>query len=892
MLYPFVVIQTLYNNSAIVLDLSESLEFDALRITAFIIVLIAGLCAFLFSHAFLRLLIGDGSKLRIIICFAIAIVIFVGINMVTRQHYVSSLVLAVAYFVVVYMLRLYSSLKRLGFATFTYLFVTTFFFSLNSAFAIYYFSRIEKIESQFRFARNFLIDRDYFAEYLLRELSTQISRDAFIQHRLNTPFLSKDAIRQKIRQVFLSNYFNKYDVSIYIFSGANDQSDNRSDITLLNLLTQYDKDAYRTDYKGVFYVSSPAADVTQKYLVVVPILKSNVPSSHIVVELSLKKVIPENVYPELLVDNRFLQFYRSREVSYGVYVDDRLSYSSGSFNYDGLFDRSWFGDPQLHTRGISQDGFDHIGQEDENGRIAIVSARSIPYDNAIANFSFLLVLGLITILVFIVIQGIRNYWSGDPLYFSARIQLFFNLAFFLPLITVSIMTLWLTTRSSQDQINEEYLNKTKKFSEQIAGELTQQGVSSLEETRSLENKLTDLAQLANLDANIYTAKGILWATSQPQIFESSLLSTHVNPVAFRKIMDGQTLFIVDEQAGKLRYHTAYAAIKAPATGSLLGVLGIPFFQSSYSLERVQVNLLSNILNIFAAIFILLVVLSYVVTRWLTFPLRFITQSLRRTSLTRVNQPLVWKSDDEIGLMVKEYNQMLFKLSESKAELEQTQRERAWRDIAQQVAHEIKNPLTPMKLTLQQLERNIQGGNSGPEKTQKAVSSLLIQVNTLDEIASSFSSFAKMPEPVMKPLELVSLLKRITDLHGHSGQIGITIAAREIFVNGDEQLLGRTFSNIILNAFQATIPGEAVVVDIMVKEESNRVTILFRDYGKGMEPHVADRIFLPHFTTKKSGSGLGLAIAKQGIEHMKGQIGFETKPGKGTTFFISLPVFKN
>src|SRR5690606_19350396 len=114
--------------------------------------------------------------------------------------------------------------------------------------------------------------------------------------------------------------------------------------------------------------------------------------------------------------------------------------------------------------------------------------------------------------------------------------------------------------------------------------------------------------------------------------------------------------------------------------------------------------------------------------------------------------------------------MLFKLSESKAELEQTQRERAWREIAQQVAHEIKNPLTPMKLTLQQLERIMQSGNNFTDRLQKAIPSLLSQVNTLDEIASSFSSFAKMPEPVMKPLELIALLKRIIDLHSHSGQL--------------------------------------------------------------------------------------------------------------------------
>jgi nitrogen fixation/metabolism regulation signal transduction histidine kinase len=834
-------------------------------------------------------LIGDGNRVRILGSFSVAAVAFAIVNGYTGQIYISSLITAVVYLFVVYFLKLYSSLRKLSFATFTYLFVAIVLFSANSAFAVYYFGKEEKIETQFRFARNFLIDRDYFAEYLLRELSNQIANDAFIQYRVNTPFLSKDAVRQKIRQVFLSNYFNKYDVSIYIFTGNNDEIENRSNVTLLQLLAQYDKDAYRTDYKGVFYVSSPTADVTQKYLVVVPILKSAIVTSHIVVELSLKKVIPETVYPELLVDNRFLQFYRSQEISYGVYVDNDLSYSSGSFNYEASLDTTWFGDPALHTSGISHDGFDHIGQEDENGRIAIVSSRSKPFFYALANFSFLLVFGLITILVFIFIQGIRNYWRGDPLYFSARIQLLFNLAFFLPLIIVSIMTLQVTSRSSQNQINEEYLNKTRKFSEQIASEISKRGAWSLEEAGDLDNVLTDLSQLANLDANLYSARGILSSTSQRQIFESNLFSTYIKSRALRKVNSGMSLFIEAESTGQLEYHTAYAAVKSPATGSLLGILAIPFFQSSYSLEKVQVEILANILNIFSIIFIALVALSYIVTRWLTFPLRFITQSLRRTSLTRVNQPLVWKSEDEIGMMVKEYNQMLFKLSESKAELEQTQRERAWREIAQQVAHEIKNPLTPMKLTLQQMERNLDAGTLQPERTQKAVSSLLTQVNTLDEIASSFSTFAKMPEPVMKPLELTSLLKRITDLHGHEGSISLVIPSREIFVEGDDQLLGRTFSNLILNGFQATIPGEPLRMEITAREVGEKVIIQFRDFGKGMEPDVAERVFLPHFTTKKSGSGLGLAIAKQGIEQMKGQIWFETSVGNGTTFYIELPI---
>ncbi|HYF67005.1 MAG TPA: HAMP domain-containing sensor histidine kinase [Ohtaekwangia sp.] len=891
MLFPFVVIQTLYNNSTIVLDLSESLQFDDLRLVATAIILIAGLCCFFFAHTFIRLLIGDENKKRVSFSLLVAIVLFASLNHLSDQQYYSSLLFGLLYIVVVSLLKLYNSLKRLSFTTFTYLFVTILSISANGSFAIYQFSRDEKIDNQFRFARNFLIERDYFAEYLLRELSSKISNDAFIQTRVNTPFLSKDAVRQKIRQVFLSNYFNKYDVDIYIFNAAGDHISARSDINLSSLLDLYNKDSYRTAYEGIYYVSSPAADVTQKYLVVVPLLKSNVAAGHIVIELSLKKVIPENVYPELLVDNRFLQFYRSQEISYGVYVDNKLSYSSGSFNYEGLFNKAWFGNPALHTEGISRSGYDHIADEDELGKIAVVSSRVKSFTHILSNFSFFLVLGLVAILVFIFFHAMLNYWSGSKLYFSARIQLFLNLAFFLPLVIVSIMTLQVTTRSSLNQINDEYLSKTKKFSEQIATVLNNRNGLTLDRRVNFENRLTNLAQLGNLDANVYRPSGLLTATSQPLIFETNLFSNYINASALQKIRNGENLFIEDEYAGNLHYYTAYAAIKAPTTGELIGILGIPFFQSLYALEKVQINILANILNIFSLIFIALVVLSYVVTKWLTFPLTFITQSLRRTSLTKINQPLVWKTDDEIGLMVKEYNQMLFKLSESKVELEQTQRERAWREIAQQVAHEIKNPLTPMKLTLQQLERIIQSGNNVTDKMQKAIPSLLSQVNTLDEIASSFSSFAKMPEPVMKPLELIALLKRIIDLHSHSGQLLFESTVKVANIQGDDQLLGRTFSNIILNAFQAAVPGEAALVHIKVEERNDKAFIQFKDNGRGIEPDVAENIFIPHFTTKKSGSGLGLAIAKQGIEQMKGNIWFETTIGKGTTFFITFPLIK-
>lgn len=890
-LFPFIVVQTLYNNSSIVLDISQSLRFDLLRLFAMIAVLISGICSFLFAHTFIRLLIADGATLRVLVSFSIAALLFAVVNALVGQPYESSLVLGSGYFLLIYFLKLYTSLRHLSFGTFVYLFVSIFFLSANGAYAIQYFEHKEKIENQFRFASNFLIDRDNFGEYLLRETAEKISKDAFSQLRIATPFLSRDAVRQKIRQVFLPSYFNKYDVEIYIFNAAGQPLDNRTNATFSDIIGTYDDDSFRTDYESVYFINSPSNDVTQKYLVKIAMNRLNAVAGYIVLELSLKKIIPESVYPELLVDNRFKEFYRAQDISYAVYTDTTLLFSSGDFNYEQAFSPQWLGIPELHTVGIKEGGYDHIAQEDQNDRVAVVSSPLTPSIYMLANFSFWLVLGLAIIVVQLLFLGIQNYWQGEKLFFSARIQLLLNVAFFLPLIIVSVTTLNLTNVSSQIQLNNEYLNRAESFGTQLSGYLNNYFSEENEDIENFENRLTDLANLTNLDANVYKLSGEILASSQPLIFENSLVSGYVNPKAREEILNGKNLVIQTETVGTLEYFVSYAALKTPRTGKLIGILGIPFFQSGYSLEKVQINILANILSIFALIFIGLVILSYFVSQWLTFPLKFITQSLRKTSLVKTNQPLIWNADDEIGLMVKEYNQMLFKLSESKAELEQTQRERAWREIAQQVAHEIKNPLTPMKLTLQQLERQIKSEVNTAEKTEKAVASLLTQVETLNEIASSFSSFAKMPEPVMQPLELVSLLKRIVDLHIHGGDLILTPSEKEAIVLGDEQLLGRTFSNIILNAFQSAIPGKPIQVKItLIKEELNYV-IAFQDNGKGIQPHEGDRIFSPYFTTKHSGSGLGLAISKQAIEQMKGRIWFETEVGKGATFYISLPVLR-
>ena len=885
-LFPIVVVQTLYNNSTVDLDITEVTALTSLRITAFLCVILAGVCAFLFSHVFIRLLESIKDRRKILLASLVACSVFVLINEISGQSYKSTLLAVIAYAGIVLWRRLDKSLKRLSFNTFAYLFIAIFFLAVNGAYSIQFFSHRKKIETQFRFANTFLIDRDYFGEFLLHELSTKVQSDVFIQTRIVSPFLGKEAIRQKIRQVLLPSYFNKYDVQIFIFNALGDPLDNRTQ-TFSDFISAYEGDAYKTEYEGIRFVNNPASDITQKYLIISPIRRLSHNSGYVVIELSLKKVIPENVYPELLVDYRFQDFYKTRDLSYALLVGKELSFSSGDFNYESRFGMHWLGNTSLYTTGISANGFDHIAVEDETGRIAIVSSKIIPFIQKLGNFSLLLVLGLFTILILIFVFGVYQYFKGSRLFFSARIQLYLNLAFFIPLIIVSVSTLSLTSRSSQEQLNEEYINKSRLFAEQMTNYLKEDTLTQNIGTSLLTNRLTELSKLSNLDANVFSAQGRLIGTSQPLIFENALISEYINPRAFSKVIHGETLFIESENVEKLDYYVSYAVLKSSQTGNVLGILGIPFFQSANLLSKIQSVVLINILNIFAFIFIILLLLSYVVAERLTFPLRFITNSLRRTSLNN-NTPLTWAAQDEIGMMVKEYNSMLFKLAESKSELEHTQREKAWREIAQQVAHEIKNPLTPMKLTLQQLERTVQSGNATAEKTQKAIETLLSQIDTLNDIASSFSGFAKMPEPVIQRVDLVLILKHAVDLHSTTGQIVFKSPFKDAPVMGDAQLLSRTFSNLILNGLQAVKPGSVGNIFISLERAGVDFRVSVTDNGRGISPENQERVFLPHFSTKKSGSGLGLAIAKQAIEQMKGKIWFHTEIDRGTTFHVQLP----
>jgi nitrogen fixation/metabolism regulation signal transduction histidine kinase len=284
-------------------------------------------------------------------------------------------------------------------------------------------------------------------------------------------------------------------------------------------------------------------------------------------------------------------------------------------------------------------------------------------------------------------------------------------------------------------------------------------------------------------------------------------------------------------------------------------------------------------------------LAVFLSRSITNSLTLIADSIRSVQFGKTNSPIQWKNDDEIGWLVKQYNAMLAELEKSAGLLAKSEREGAWREMAKQVAHEIKNPLTPMKLSIQHLQRAIKDNSPDIKELTERISHRLIeQIDTLSNIATAFSDFAKMPQGELVKIEAAPILVSTVELFNELENLEIHIhhLVPDSFVKGDKEQLMRVFTNIIKNASQSIPEQQQGIIDIDMLESEEDYVISIKDNGIGIAEEKRSHIFEPNFTTKSSGTGLGLAISKNIVERMGGKIWFETEVGQYSIFYIRLP----
>lgn len=888
LLFPFLYFETIAHNSTITLDLTRSLTFDLVRWVTYTGILFGLASSFLFCHVFIRsafLWLGRQRIGMFVLSALLAAGIFWVYAALLDRSYGITLILGVTLFTVFYFTGWYRYLARFSFLTFIYLIVFIVFISVQSALTVRNLATELNQESMHRFGSNFLVDHDVLGEYLLNEASVKISEDPFIQTRLTNPLLGKSSIRQKIRLYYLNSYFDRYQVEIHLFNSSGDPVDTQTSSSFASFILQYQQQAGQTGYRGIYFVDQLEAETTKGYVVVVPIYRSGRNVGYAAIVLTLKKVIPRNVYPQLLVDNRFAQDFNAREFSFAIFQRDSLISSSGDYDYQRHFPAPTSGEQVREESGIQ-----HIIVDGDNERKAVISSPTYPWKNVVANFAFWVLVGVILIFLWLLIMSYYYYRKERKLNYATRIQIYVYLAFIIPLLAVSITTINWTSQSALLQLENDFGKKTRILAEGISSPLVSYLADSTD-LSSFENDFSSACKFADVDASVYSPAGKLIATSQPLIFDNQILTKWINPNALLRARESTVSFTLEEHVGTLAYNSSYASLRSPQTGELIGILSVPFFDSANSLEVGRIAIFSNVVIIFVAILLFFTLLSFFATRWLTFPLQLITRSFSKMSLKEENRLLDWKTDDEIGLMIREYNRMVQNLNRNKIELARSQKESAWREMAQQVAHEIKNPLTPMKLTVQQLELTLRSGELSREKTTKAIETLLAQLEILNEIASSFSNFAKMPAPILHPLDVGEQVRKVEQLYQNHplGSVRWLGERNSYIIRGDDQLLNRILSNLVLNGLQSGREGQQINVTLKTELVNSQVRIQVKDDGMGMEESVKERIFVPNFTTKKWGTGLGLAIVKQGVEQMGGTIQLSSQPGAGTTFLLEFPV---
>ena len=394
------------------------------------------------------------------------------------------------------------------------------------------------------------------------------------------------------------------------------------------------------------------------------------------------------------------------------------------------------------------------------------------------------------------------------------------------------------------------------------------------------------------DINVYGVNGKLLATTTPELLDMHLQSSRMNAEAFHSMQGEKLLYhIQNERMGDAVYQSSYMAIQ-DYYGHTLAYLNIPFFSSQPDLKSEILNYILTYINFILLISFIFLAIVLFITRRITDPLVRLQDKMSQVDITKTNEKLEWKSNDEIGQLIDQYNQLVVELEKSAVELRRTAAESAWRGVARQVAHEIKNSLTPMRLSVQLLQRaSEQQGGEMDERIQRTSRTLLEQIDALSDIASSFSQYAKLPVNIPQPLDLSELVGNLVNLYDNVDNIVFSYEVQpkvDYTFNGDKTNLNSAIGNIIKNATQAIGLKSDGRIDVQLSATETSFLVSVKDNGRGIKEEDKKMIFLPNFTTKAGGSGVGLSLAFNIIQSAGGMITFKSQEGEGTEFVVELP----
>ena len=405
-----------------------------------------------------------------------------------------------------------------------------------------------------------------------------------------------------------------------------------------------------------------------------------------------------------------------------------------------------------------------------------------------------------------------------------------------------------------------------------------------------KDKIHELSDIHNLEINIYSLDGKLLKSSKSK-FSIDAVTPPIPKYILKLVQSSiEKRFVDIKNVNGVKNRSSYSLIKDDKFKPL-GILNLPYVEDDGYYQTELQNFLLRLAQVYSFMLLVAFAVAYFLSSYITKSLKTISDKLSETSLTQKNEKIVLEANSkEINLLIKAYNAMVDELEESAMKLAQSEREEAWREMAKQVAHEIKNPLTPMRLTVQSFQRKFDVNDPNlKQKINDYSETLIQQIDTMSSVASAFSNFASMPAQQNETLNVVEVVELTMDIFNEDF-VRFTAEEKEIISIIDRTQLIRVITNLVKNAIQS-IPEiqEKKMVLVAIKRELNQVIITVSDNGIGIAPEDFNRIFEPKFTTKSSGMGLGLSIIKNIIENYNGSITVASQKEKGTTFRVSLPI---
>ena len=891
------LLDSLIINSSIALDLNKILDFSIFSILSYFIIISLVLSFFLFASKLLDVVYRIGSltkHYRSTFIISLFLILFLD-YFFDKDQLINTVFLLV--FIVSYPFFVKSKMEFLSFTTVVFY---IFLFALFTTNVLYKNLTLKEYESRKLLAIKLSAERDPVTEYLFQKMEIDAHTDDVLKKHVNNAVYDEQAEVEAIEYLkknYINDYWSKYNIQIII---CNEKKllDIEFEGIIINCNEYFDKKITQmglpTGEPNLFYMDYGFGD--DSYIGILEFIDTTrATDSYIRVYIeTVSKIVPKGLgYPELLIDRKHKRKNDASSYSYAIYKRNELIKMVGDFSYS--INDNEYTETESEFVFFDKYGYNHLLYKPNKEASIIIGKPENSFLDIVSPFSYLFIFYGIYILLFLVI--IYFPYRSKKIELNFRHQLKISIV---SVIVVSFLLIGVTTLSYIKSLNnnKNYDNLREK-AHSVLIELEHKLASEEQLTPEIYDYLSILLiKFSNVffsDINLYDIDGKLIASSRPQIFEEGLISDRINARAFEAMADKKlSNFIQKERICSYEYLSAYVPFRNEKN-KLIAYLNLPYFAKQDELRQEISTFLVAFINIYVILIAISIFIALLVSNYISRPLKLIKEKISQLRLGKSNEKIEWERKDEIGDLIIEYNRMIDELARSAELLAKSERESAWREMAKQVAHEIKNPLTPMKLNIQHLRKAWHDKTSDwEERLNKFSDTLIEQIDSLSSIASEFSDFANMPKTEVEKIELSENIKNSIELHKNYENIRIeylTDGNTPYHVLADKKQILRVFNNLIKNSVQAIGRNKIGWIKISIEKQNDLYLIKVSDNGSGISKEQGEKIFIPSFTTKTSGMGLGLSMVKSIVLSAGGTISFTSEPDEGTTFFITLPKFE-